>query len=148
MAKAFLTLKYCQDHTSRSKVTDVEMSAFPECFLFYLFQVFALSVNVSVCVYVYVVHIFGLYLSSCGTNTPMYHSHGRRGVCVLWKFFVCTTAYKIIPNSGDPDSVSPDFMVPNCVSPDSVIPDCVSPERTNPFCVSPDSICNPSIGSL
>ena len=41
----------------------MDMSAFSECFLFYLFQVFALSVNVSECVYVYVVHILA-YISA------------------------------------------------------------------------------------
>ena len=33
MTSAFLTLRKGQDHTTRSNVTDVEVSAFSECFL-------------------------------------------------------------------------------------------------------------------
>ena len=37
MTSAFLTLTKGQGHTTRSKVTDVEVSAFSECFLFFFF---------------------------------------------------------------------------------------------------------------
>ena len=37
MTSAFLTFTKGQGHTTRSKVTDVEVSAFSECFLFTLF---------------------------------------------------------------------------------------------------------------
>ena len=42
MTSAFLTLTKGQGHNSRSKVTDVEVSAFSECFLFlYPFSFFS-----------------------------------------------------------------------------------------------------------
>ena len=37
MTSAFLTLMKGQDHTTRSKVTDAEVSAFSECFLLLIF---------------------------------------------------------------------------------------------------------------
>ena len=41
MTSAFLTLTKGQGHTTRSKVTDVEVSAFSECFLLYLSSIHA-----------------------------------------------------------------------------------------------------------
>ena len=37
MSSAFLTLTKGQGHTTRSKVTEYEVSAFSECFLFFSF---------------------------------------------------------------------------------------------------------------
>ena len=57
MTSAFLTLTICQGHTIRSKVTDVEVSAFSECFLFFskfLSLSFFRSLCACMCVYVMV----------------------------------------------------------------------------------------------
>ena len=44
MTSAFLTLSKGQGHTTRSKVTDVEVSAFSECFMFLCFFVFRIYI--------------------------------------------------------------------------------------------------------
>ena len=44
MTPAFLTLTKGQGHTTRSKITDVEVSAFSECFLLSLCALFSLFV--------------------------------------------------------------------------------------------------------
>ena len=49
MTSAFLTLMKGQGHTTRSKVTVVEVSAFSECFLFFCFFFFPFPINANMC---------------------------------------------------------------------------------------------------
>ena len=49
MTSAFLTLANGQGHTIRSKVTDVEVSAFSECFLFSAFSYFDFFPHMNLC---------------------------------------------------------------------------------------------------
>ena len=71
MTSAFLTLTKGQGHATRSKVTDVEVSAFSECFLFF-FVIFISLVSVNQ-------HFFPLMIIQCHIFYVIFIGTGYHG---------------------------------------------------------------------